>query len=332
MCPQCNAPLAPSRFARSVVCSYCGTTVQLGEDTISAKRFHDSFRAWNSPEMYQISSWISIGESHWTTEKLIAQGDISDVYSGMRARWPTELVTLKILRSHKDRSLFDNEWKALQHLQDSKAPGADFFTTIIPQPVTHGTIAAGTHKDKRVNIYRWRSGFHYTFEEVVKAYPHGISPRASIWVWRRILEVLSFLHNSGIAHGAVLPSHLLTEENEHGVMLVGYSSAGQPGEKIPVIPQRFDTFYPKLKQSSLTTQLDLILSARCIIAILGGNPENGSLSATVPERLASTIQRIALSDPSSSGKEDAWAIREELGVIAKEVFGAPQFIPIAMPP
>ena len=33
----------------------------------------------------------------------------------------------------------------------------------------------------------------------------------------------------------------------------------------------------------------------------------------------------------SSTREDAWTIREELGKIANEVFGAPQFVPIVMP-
>ena len=95
MCPQCNAPLTPHRFARSIVCSYCGTTVRLDESAVSASIFHEAFRVWNSPMSYQIPSWISIGDSHWALEKLIAQGDISDVYTARLARWPTELADLE---------------------------------------------------------------------------------------------------------------------------------------------------------------------------------------------------------------------------------------------
>ena len=69
----------------------------------------------------------------------------------------------------------------------------------------------------------------------------------------------------------------------------------------------------------------------CIVALLGGVPENGSLPRTVPARLARLVQQIALSEPTSSARDDAWSIREELGVIAGEVFGSPQFIPIVMP-
>jgi primosomal protein N' len=45
MCPQCNAPLAPHKFARSIVCPYCGATVRLDEASVSAAPFHEAFRA-----------------------------------------------------------------------------------------------------------------------------------------------------------------------------------------------------------------------------------------------------------------------------------------------
>jgi hypothetical protein len=332
MCPQCNAPLAPHKFARSVVCSYCGATVQLDEASVSAELFHTAFRVWNSPQSYQISSWFSVGESHWALGECIANGDLSDVYTGGRARWPTELVIIKLLRDRQNIALFDNEWEVLRSLQRSNAPGADTFTTLIPQPVMHGDISDGLHAGKRVSIFRRASGFRYTFDEVMQAYPQGIPPRASIWVWRRILEVLSFLHNSNIVHGAVLPSHLLVQENDHGVRLVGYSAAGPIGETLRTVSPRYASFYPKSLQShsSLTTQLDLIMSARCVIALLGGNPENDALPKTIPSRLIHLLQHIAFSNPTNS-KEDAWSIHEELGAIADDVFGAPQFIPIVMP-
>lgn len=333
MCPQCNAPLAPHRFARSIVCSYCGTTVQFDESMVSAAEFREAFRVWNSPRTYQIPSWISIAESHWALDERIAQGDISEVYIGQRARWPTELVIVKLLRDRKDVALFDNEWEALQVLQRSDAPGAGTFTTLLPQPVMHGDVTAESHAGKRVNIFRWTSGFHHTFEEVLQTYPHGIPPRASIWIWRRILEVLSFIHNSGMVHGAVLPSHLLVQENEHGVLLVGYSSAGHSGEKLRTRFDHFESFYPQPARSfsTLTPQLDLIMSARCLVAMLGGDPRTGSLPAAVPKRLAGIIRRIALAEAVRSARENAWTIHEELGVIANEVFGTPQFIPIVMP-
>ena len=334
MCPQCNAPLAPHSFAHSVVCSYCSATVRLDESSVSAAIFHNAFLVWNSPESYGIPSWVSIGASHWAIDKCIAHGDISDVYIGKRARWPTEIAILKILREPQDVNLFDNEWETLKALQQSKAPGADTFTMLIPEPIIHGDITTGSFAGRRVSIFRWESGFHHTFNEVIQAYPQGIPPRASIWIWRRILEILSFIHTSGMAHGAVLPSHLLIQENEHGVRLVGYSFAGQLGNKLRTTSWGYKSFYPQPTRSfsTLTAQLDIAMSARCMVSILGGNPETASLPKTVPTPLADIIQRIALSKPTSTASKDAWIIREELGEVAKEIFGPPQFIPIVMPP
>lgn len=333
MCPQCNAPLAPHKFARSVVCSYCGATVQLDEYSVSAELFHTSFRAWNSPQSYLISNWFSVGDSYWALGDLIAKGEISDVYTGQRARWPTELAIIKILRDPRDAASFNNEWAVLQALQRSEAPGAETFTALLPQPILHGEITQGSAAGQRVSVFRQISGFHHTFEEVIGAYPQGIPPRAAIWVWRRILEVLSFLHHSGMVHGAVLPSHLLVQENDHGVRLVGYGAAGPLGGTLRTISHPYESFYPQSVRSfaRLTAQLDLTMSARCLIALLGGNPETGALPAGVPSRLARLLQQIALTEPNGTAGMDAWSIRQELGTIANEVFGPPQFIPIVMP-
>lgn len=333
MCPQCNAPLTPHRFARSVVCPYCGTTVQLDESSLSASMFHEAFSVWNSPATYQIPSWISIGDRHWALEKFVARGDFSDVYTARLARWPTELAILKLLRDRQDIGRFEKEWNSIQALQKSAAPGAETFTRLLPQPIIHGDITAGSFPGRRVSIFRWISGFHHNLDEVIKAYPGGIPPRASIWIWRRILEVLSFIHASGMAHGAVLPANLMVQENEHGVRLVGYSFSGRLKEKLQVVPGGYAPFYPKPASSwsTLTAQLDLTMSARCIAAILGGNPETASLPKMVPAQLAGIVRRIALSEPVGVANEDAWTIREELGEIAREVFGPPQFVPIVMP-
>jgi hypothetical protein len=333
MCPQCNAPLAPHRFARSIVCAYCGATIQLDEDSVSAEIFHQSFRDWNSPVSYQIPAWVSVGNSHWVIDQMIARGDIADVYTGWRARWPTELAVIKLLRDPQDLNLLDNEWNVLKTLQCSDAPGAYNFAALTPQPILHGTMTAGSQAGKGLSIFRWTSGFRHNFNEVIQAYPQGIPPRASIWVWRRILEVLSFIHASGWVHGAVLPQHCLVQENEHGVRLVGYGCAGRPGEKLQDIPLRDASFYPQPAQPGmpLAANLDLSMSARCISAFLGGNPATADLPTTVPARLAEMIRRIALSDPAGASGEDAWSIREELGEVAADVFGPSQFIPIVMP-
>ena len=121
-CPRCGAPLAPHQFARSIVCTYCGTTVRLDEASVSRAKFLEAFQTWNNPESYQISSWTAIGKHYWAVNTQIAHGDIADVYAAQHARWPTELALLKVLRNHHDADLFENEWVVLQKLHNSSAP------------------------------------------------------------------------------------------------------------------------------------------------------------------------------------------------------------------
>jgi hypothetical protein len=333
LCPQCNAPLTPHRFASTVVCAYCGTTVRLDESSVSAAIFHAAYRAWNSPGTAPDSSWVSLGGRHWLLEKLIAPGAYADVYSARLARWPTELAILKVLRHPQDAAPFDNEWNALQALQKSQAAGADTFTRLLPQPILHGELLAGPLAGQRVSIFRRAGGFHHNFTEVIRAYPQGIPPRAAIWVWRRILEVLAFLHASGMAHGAIIPAHLLLQENEHGARLVGYTSAGPLTETLRSISPGDEAFYPQPAPAplKLTPQLDLAMSARCMIALLGGDLAAATLPDAVPAPMAGLVKRIALAGCCAGDCPDAWGVRGELGELARQIYGPPQFAPIRMP-
>ena len=332
MCPQCNAPLTPHRFARTIVCAYCGTTVFLEKETISAGKFHDAFRIWNTPETYGTTSGISMGDNHWSIDRLLSAGENCDVYAGRRARWPTELVILKVARKKEDAPILEHEWEALKSLQASEASGAETFSALIPQPVRHGISTGGSHNGQMVNIYRWASGFYHTAGDVINAYPQGIPPRASIWIWRRILELLSFIHSSNMAHGAIVPSHLLIQENDHGVRLIGFSRAGQTGQSIEKAARQDEMYYPDTTQMErkLSNQLDIVMSARGIISLLGGNPSDGTIPDIVPELLSETIRRIAMAKSNDADCQNAWAIREELGLIANKVFGPPKFIPVNM--
>ena len=330
-CPQCNGPITPHRFTRSIVCPYCGNTVELDEAAASAAVFQDALHAWNDPASYGIGSVVSLDERHWAVERLLARGSTSDVYAGRLARWPTELVVLKVLRDDKDKALFDNEWAAIQALRKSRTRGGEVFMRLAPQPVAHGKCSGGEFAGQRMSIFRWASGFYHTFEDVRRAYPDGIPPRASIWVWRRILEMLTFIHKSGMAHGAVLPAHLLVQQGEHGVRLVGYSRAGKLGDALGPVSPEDAAYYPTgaARWSKLSKRLDLVLSARSVAYLLGGDPATCDLPGAVPAALADVVRRVALAKYNDLGM-DAWELREELGALSRQVFGAPKFCPIEM--
>jgi len=321
-CPKCGAPLAPARFARSVVCSFCQSTVQVDPSAVSAALFREALVAWNSPETHGYTSFLSIGHSHWATRRFIARGDISDVYLAERARRPTERVLLKLLREPVHDPLFDREWEVLGKLQQSDSPGAALFTTLVPQPVVRGLIDYGPYQGRRAMAFRWATGFCETLEGVRRAYPQGIDPQISIWMWRRILELLTFLHRSGVVHGAVLPPHILVEDGEHGIRLVGYSAAGESGTPLSTFCGRFEQFY---SARWLTPEADVAMSARSIAFVLGGEGAGVGVPTSVPGPLASLIRKVA-----ADGGEDAWNVRESVGEVARNLYGPPSFNPLVM--
>src|SRR4051812_29982035 len=180
-CPHCGAPLPMTRFATVVVCSYCQATVRVDRSSVSASKYHRAWADWNNPVAGDDPRYISIADTHWIEQRLLARGEISDVYLAMRARWPSELALLKILRDADDLPLLEQEWRFLSRLHSSAAAETMDLRLRVPSPVVMG-------ERNLACAYRWANGFTHTFEMVRDMYPNGIPPVSSIWLWRRILE------------------------------------------------------------------------------------------------------------------------------------------------
>jgi hypothetical protein len=233
------------------------------------------------------------------------------VYRARRARWPSEVVLLKLVREAADVPLLEHEWSALHRLHAHAAKRNVALGSRVPAPRI---------KEGRACAYQWASGFVHTFETVRAAHPNGVPPVASIWIWRRILEVLTVMRQAGLAHGAILPNHLLIENGEHGVRLVGFSCADAVDAPLRVIVSELESFYPASMLSSrrLTSAADVAMSARCVAYLLG---DRG-----VPEKLAELLQRVG----AGGADLDPWELHEELGTLGRELFGPPAFHPISM--
>lgn len=301
-CSSCGAPIETSRFARSAVCGFCRATVFIDPDAVERARFRDALAWWQDPvaQGFAAEDTIRVADRTWALRQRIGRGRTCDVHAGMLARWPSERVVVKLARIDADPARLVHEHDTLEVLRRSTANGADHLSMRMPQPVARGVVDGGSHGGRHALVLRWMSGFVHTFVEVRLAHRGGVSPRAAVWMWRRMLESLAFAHRSGIAHGGIVPARLLVHAREHGVMLVGWGDAREA--------------------TAAACADDLVATAHAIDGVLTG--------ADTPRELAALVAAVARS-PSSHG--DAWALREHVGQVADICFGPPQFEHFPMP-
>lgn len=320
-CPRCHAPLTPSRFARQTECPYCGATVRVDPTARSAQGFREAFAAWDDPARHGFSEWLTLDGRHWVQEGLLARGAASDVYRVRRARWPTLWAVAKLLREPSQADRFAREGERLSALSE----GALHLGVRAPRLLHRGEIASGAHQGRRALLYLDEPEFAHTLEDVRRALPHGVPPPVAVWIWRRLLELLSALHRSGLAHGAILPPHVLVQERDHGVRVVGFGCAGPPGAPLAAADPRFAAGEPGA--TVLSFERDLRMSAQVVAYALGGDFAKAKVSALVPAPLAALVAEVA----HGRFGEDAWALRERVGDVGRQLFGPPSFHPLELP-
>jgi hypothetical protein len=88
---------------------------------------------------------------------------------------------------------------------------------------------------------------------------------------------------------------------------------------------------PEHQWKKLTPQLDITMSAKCIVQMLGGDVNHLTMPSSVPSALGKTILNYAHLDSRNQSNIKAWSIHQELGALADQIYGPPVFIPIKMP-
>jgi len=327
-CPNCAAPVPPS-VDRVLVCQYCNH-VLTGVPTLPWGRAGDAADEERPDDVGRPRVQVA-GRAYVILGRL-AQGDSSDVFLARRDARLTEMVTLKVLRANADADLLAREWKALDDLSKSEEQGAPYFRSLLPQPVAHGKLRSKDTDARLTSVFRWRSGFQHTFEDITREYPSGVDPRAAVWLWKRALELLGWVHRSGFTHGAIVPQHLLVHPRDHGVVLVGWSCAVRGRDPLPAVSARARVYYPDgvFPGAPVTQTVDLVMLARCIARVLGGDPARGRVPESVPAPLASLVREWCMTSPSA-GADDPWELMERVSQAGKAAFGPARYVPFHLP-
>jgi len=249
---------------------------------------------------------------------------------------------VKVARDAASNDLVANEAAVLRHLHVSDADGR--LAPFLPAIEASFRFDDGPGATPRLaNVLRLDDAIAspdelHTLGEVRTAYRDGLDPKDVAWIWRRVLNVLGFVHKQGVVHAAVLPPHVLIEPREHKLVLVDWCASAQAdsaGASAPVniLDDGYGDWYraawPDLAKPP-TAALDVALGARCMIELLGGDPFRAELPpTTVPPGLVQHFYRCAA---GTLPRPDAWHLLREFDHLIDALWGPRRFRPLTLPP
>jgi hypothetical protein len=241
------------------------------------------------------------------------QGDLADLYDTGEGQY------LKLPRSPANNDLLEREASALRTVETT---GDSRFLPYVPRLIeSFRHRDENTGVDRRINVIGTAPNLH-SLAEVHAAYPDGVDPRDVAWMWRRLLVALGFVHRAGLVHGAVLPTHVLIEPDDHGVVLVDWCYSAGPGDRIPALVPEFADWYPSEvhKRQSPGPGTDIAMAARCMRFLMGGK---------APRRLRAFAAGCVLSSVDAR-PDDAWRLLDELDGVLTNLYGPRRFRPFRL--
>jgi serine/threonine protein kinase len=236
-------------------------------------------------------------------------GEVSEVYLAQRLDSLPLLVTIKFSSAQAAASSYSHEAQILRELQtlDGDGMGA-YFSRLMPEVISQAAVEG--QDGKQALVLRYPSGFWGDLAALNEHFASGIDPRHAVWIWRRMLEVLNFIHRHGWSHGNVRPEHALVHPQDHAVRLIGWSCA-------------------KKSAGESHKAADLCRSARVVQVLLCGAGGSGKIPGGVPDGLAQLVTKAA-GDEEFCRSEGAEGLDALLKAEAKAAFGPPSFVPLTV--
>jgi hypothetical protein len=266
---------------------------------------------------------------------LVAHGDLCDLYDcrfdddGRERR-----AVLKLATSPGDSDLVENEASVLRALYPARAREEKFYR-YLPRLEETVVLRGDDGTERRANVL---SAYpeHVSAAEILGAYPRGLDFRDVVWMYKRVLVALGFVHRQGFVHGAILPPHVLVHPTDHGARIVDWCYAARRGETVRALVKPYEAFYapeiPARRAPSAAT--DIFMATKCAVALMGGDPRAGALGAlpeTVPKALARFLS-TCLAPAEARRPDDAWEVHDDLDALLRRLVGERKYRPLAMPP
>lgn len=177
---------------------------------------------------------------------------------------------------------------------------------------------------RTVTIFNIPSGY-VPLTKIKEWYPQGIHEKDMAWIFRRLLDVLGFIHSQGYVHGNVTPSNILVGLDDlHQVKLVNFHSTVEIAQTVPFLDTTFKSLYPNeiLNKEKVYPSTDIYMATQCMMYLLS--------SQNTSDPIHAFLQSCILPKPSSR-PQDAWKLREEFTAFIDKYWGKREYRPLSQP-
>lgn len=228
----------------------------------------------------------------------VAKGDLCDVFKVAEG---TQYYILKRPRVVKQKAT-KKEFDTIKSVADC----GKVYARLVPQPVKF---------TKEYSLYKWQDGL-ITGSQVIIDHK-DLDSRHIVWMYKRALLIVGYLHTQKIVHGAITPDHLIFDAVNHGLVLTGFIHSGKIDEAIGIVPKKWIHYYPDeaKTEKKLTMSLDIYMLAKSMIEIGGKN-----LHPKLRSFLDTCLVNVRIRPT------DAWVLHDEVADLACRLYGKPKFI------
>ena len=303
-CPQCGGSLPRQALWRTVHCSYCKAVVTLNTRWVERAGFRAAWqRAQVRPESSGAHEWLTLQGHDYRLLGRLGHGEQADVWLAERQGNARLRAVLKLQRGSGDT--LAAEAQTLRQLHGLQAADSAYFSLRLPQVLAVGMGRSTAHDGMALALHAW-PGFTASLADVLDTHAEGLADaRHAVWLWRRVLELLAYLHRHAWCHRDLRAEHWLIHPGDHGVNLVGWGAARRGAD--PAID---------LQQSAWTVRA----------ALAGLNDRAPLLPARCPPALAELLNR-ASEDRDWCREQGADGLARRLTAAALADFGPPRFVP-----
>ncbi len=249
-------------------------------------------------------------------------GDVADLY--IVEKYP---LIVKVARSHDDNDLLRAEASALKLLAGITGPVKDGVPAI-------ETFQVDGRRKREANVLTYFPGF-YTAEQVHAKMT--VDAQTGVWMFKRILSLLTWVHHFKLVHGAILPPHVLfypdndegstlarpgknrfNDPRTHSIRLIDWCYSVDFTKRTRLsswVPAWKDHYPPEvIAKTSIGPTTDLYMAAMLI----------NYLSGTLPPALEKVLVKCLKPNPAERYQK-ASEVFEDWKYAAKVAFGEPQW-------